>query len=264
MLPLTLGGARGGSRIRMEVKLKRQENVSGDKAVATQGFGRVATEHPPTIDPIDALAEAYSYFESNGFVVLDACLSDRELSHLNEFCGRTQVERPERWGLGERRKPHHRGQGLIFSQPLLDYPELDRYTQHPRSYPLVSRILGGEDHVRFSEFNLRETPKNAGIGAMNFHHDAVTPDRLMRKPYLPCDWLCAIHYLSSVEPGTPPFCVVPKSNKFETLREAFEELGSEYREMPIYGKAGTCVLYDTATYHTRLDGDGKQSRRTWH
>ena len=248
----------------MEVKLTRQDNAAGDKTVAAQGFGRVATESPRAFDPIDELGEAYSYFEQNGFVVLEACLSAAELSQLGEFCDKTQAERPERWGLGERRKPHHRNQGLIFSQPLLDYPELDPYTQHPRSYPLVAKILGGEDHVRFSEWNLRETPENAGIGSMNFHHDAVSPDRFLRKPYLPCDWLCAIHYLTDVEPGTPSFCVAPLSNKFESLQEAFAELGSDYQEAPIHGKAGTCILYDTATYHARLDGDGKRSRRTWH
>jgi hypothetical protein len=99
---------------------------------------------------------------------------------------------------------------------------------------------------------------------MNFHHDAVAEDRLIRDPYLPCDYVCAIHYLSDVEPGMPAFCVVPKSHLFETLDEAFRELGSSYQEVPLYGRAGTCVLYDTAIYHTRLDGDGRQRRRTWH
>jgi hypothetical protein len=238
--------------------------VNGDAAAAAQGFGRVTTERPPTFDPHDNCDAAYSFFDANGFVVLRACLNDSELDHLNEFCERTQAERPAAWGLGEKRKPHHRNQGLIFSQPLLDYPELDAYTQHPRSYSMVSRLLGGEERVRFSEFNLREVPVNAGAGTMNFHHDAVSADRLTRTPYLPCDWLCAIHYLTDVEPNAPPFCVVPGSNQFSTLAEAFDGLGADYKEMPLYGAAGTCILYDTATFHTRLDGDGQQGRRTWH
>ncbi len=41
-------------------------------------------------------------------------------------------------------------------------------------------------------------------------------------------------------------------------------MGNGYRELPLYGAAGTCLLYDTATFHTRLDGDGEQMRRTWH
>jgi len=246
------------------VRLERQANTSGDALRAPQGFGRISHEAPPAFDPYRERDAACAYFNEHGFAVLSGCLDAAELAHLNEFCERTQSERPDAWGLGDRRKPHHRNQGLIFSQPLLDYPELDRYTRHPRSYPVVAELLGGEDQVRFAEFNFRETPEGAGLGSMNFHHDAVLEDRLVRTPYMPCDWLCAIHYLSDVEPGTPAFCVVPGSNRFATLAAAYEALGDAYREVPLYGAAGTCVLYDTATFHTRLDGDGARMRRTWH
>jgi ectoine hydroxylase-related dioxygenase (phytanoyl-CoA dioxygenase family) len=260
------GGARriaaGGAR--MTVRLEPEPNRSGDPARARQGFGRVAPEPARMFDPARDIDAAATFFEANGFVVLSTCLDAAELAHLNAFCDRTQAERPAAWGLSERRKPHHRNQGLIYSQPLLDWPELDPYTRHPRSFPLVARLMGGEDAVRFSEFNFRETPRGAGAGAMNFHHDAVRPDRLTRRPYMPCDWLCAIHYLTDVEPDAPCFCVAPGSNRFATLREAFAALGPDYCETPIRGPAGTCVLYDTATFHTRLDGDGQAMRRTWH
>lgn len=246
-----------------EIKLERQENQSGDPEIATQGFGRISSKPLPVFNPIVELDAAGEYFENYGVVVLEDCLDVAELSDLNEFFDRTQSEVPEKWGFGKR-KPHHRDQGLIFSQPLLDYPELDDYICHPRSYPLVCRLLGGEDSVRFSELNLREAPEDAGIGSMNFHHDAVSEDRFLRDPYNPVDWLCRIHYLTDTEPGTPAFCVVPGSNRFETLKEARQSLGEDYREVPIYGKAGTCILYDTATFHTRFDGDGRQKRRTWH
>ena len=248
----------------MKVKLEHQKNLSGDGDRAAQGFGCISEQPPPAFDPQKQRDAARDFFAEHGFVVLEGCLDEAEIAHLNEFYDRTQAERPASWGLTERRKPHHRGQGLIFSQPLLDYPELDGYTRHPRSYPVVAHILGGEERVRFSEFNFREAPPNAGIGAMNFHHDAVAADRFTRSPYMPCDWLCAIHYLTDVTNSTPSFCVVPKSNHFASLKEAFEGLGDDYREVPIYGPAGTCVLYDTALFHTRLDGDGKQPRRTWH
>jgi len=248
----------------MSVRLELQKNISGDPRRARQGFGRVRAEPTPAFDPARDIDAACAHFERHGFVVLAECLDAAELHHLNDFCDRTQHELPQAWGLTEKRKPHHRTQGLIYSQPLLDHPELDPYTRHPRSFPVVARLLGGEGRVRFSEFNLRETPEGAGPGAMNFHHDAVREDRLLRKPYMPCDWLCAIHYLTDVEPGAPTFCVVPGSNRFETLKAAFEGLGDDYTEAPLYGPAGTCVLYDTATFHTRLDGDGQRMRRTWH
>jgi hypothetical protein len=248
----------------MIVRFAPQENRSGDAAVATQGFGRVSRESPPAFDPERDFEAACAFFADNGYVVLAGCLSADELAHLNEFCDRSQAERPLAWGLTEKRKPHHRNQGLIYSQPLLDYPELDPYTRHPRSFRVAEHLLGGEGHARFAEFNLRETPEGAGPGAMNFHHDAVTEDRFTRTPYMPCDWLCAIHYLTDVTPGSPCFCVVPGSGRYETLQAALTGLGNQYREVPLYGAAGTCVLYDTATFHTRLDGDGEQMRRTWH
>ena len=248
----------------MAVEFTQLENKSGDPRRAAQGFGKIVASQPQKFDPFREQEAAASFFETNGYVVLTDCLSRAELSHLNDFCDRTQRERADAWGLGPRRKGHHRNQGLIFSQPLLDYPELDPYTQHRASFPLVARILGGEEKVRFSEFNFRETPENAGIRAMNFHHDAVVPDRLTRRPYMPCDWLCAVHYLTDVGPDTPSFCVVPCSNRFESLKDAYEALGDEYAEVPLYGTAGTCILYDSALFHTRLDGDGRKPRRTWH
>jgi hypothetical protein len=248
----------------MKVKLEAENNRSGDAARAAQGFGRVSQERAPRFDPVQELAAAAAFFEREGYVVLAEALDTTELAFLNAFCERTQAERREAWGLTERRNPHHRNQGLIYSQPLLDHPELDLYTRHPRSFPVVARLLGGADRVRFAEFNFRETPENAGAGAMNFHHDAALADRLTRAPFMPSDYVCAIHYLSDVEPGAPCFCVVPQSYRFETLREAFETLGETYREVPLHGPAGTCILYDTATFHTRLDGDGQRMRRTWH
>lgn len=246
------------------VKLTAQENESGDPKAALQGFGRIVIEQPPAFDPVADRDAAVAFFAAEGYVVLAACLDVSELEHLHAFYDRTQADRPGAWGLGAKRKPHHRNQGLILSQPLLDYPELDGYTRHPRSFPVVARILGGVERVRFSEFNLREVPANAGTGTMNFHHDAVVVDRLTREPYMPCDWLCAIHYLTDVDRTTPAFCVVPRSNRVETLREALEVLGPDYREVPLFGDAGTCILYDTAIFHTRFDGDGIKPRRTWH
>jgi hypothetical protein len=250
------------------VRLKTEWNWAGDSTRANQGFGAVVREQPPAFDPLLQLKDAADYFAVNGFVVLNSCLNDFELAELNTFFDKTQESLPHKWGIGANRKPHHRAQGFIYSQPLLDHPELDVYTRHASSFPLVEHLLGGEGSARFAEFNFRETPRGAGAGAMNFHQDANREDRLTRKPYMPCDWLCAIHYLTDVSADTPTFCVVPRSNKYRTLKEAFGSLGSDYMEVPLYGAAGTCILYDTALFHTRLDGELAENealrRRTWH
>ena len=51
---------------------------------------------------------------------------------MNGFFSRTQADERWRraWGLGDVRAGYHANQGLIYSQPLLDHPELDKYTQH--------------------------------------------------------------------------------------------------------------------------------------
>ena len=102
-----------------DIKIERQENQSGDPEIATQGFGRISSTPMPVFNPIAEFDAAGEYFESYGVVVLEDCLDVAELSYLNEFFDRTQGEVPEKWGFGKR-KPHHRNQGLIFSQPLLD------------------------------------------------------------------------------------------------------------------------------------------------
>ena len=34
-------------------------------------------------------------------------------------------------------------------------------------------------------------------------------------------------------------------------------------EVSLCGKKGTCILYDTAIFYSRLDGDGMRSRCKW-
>ena len=123
--------------------------------------------------------------QENGYAcVLDA-LSAPELEHLNSFCDRTQLEQPELWGLKRTREGYHLNQGLIYSQPWLDWPELDQYAVSHPSTQLVSELVGGAENVRTYEFNFRESPDGAGRGHMNFHHDSVHPNRFDRSPYIP-------------------------------------------------------------------------------
>ena len=57
------------------------------------------------------------------------------------------------------------------------------------------------------------------------------------------------------------FSVVPDSHLCRTLTEVKEKLGQDYCEYRIEGKAGLCIIVDSATFHTRLDGDGEAGRR---
>ena len=108
---------------------------------AAQGFGRVVASQPPKFRP-DQHREIVEFFNREGFAVIIGALSEEEVAHLNEFYGRTQKTHAKAWGLSAgRREGYHNNQGLIYSQPLLDHPELDIYTQHPGNYAVVCELL---------------------------------------------------------------------------------------------------------------------------
>ena len=245
---------------------KLEKNMSGDGALAAQGFGHVSQVQPPKFTP-DQHEEICAFFRAEGYAVIVGAMDQGEVDHLNNFFSSTQADPKwmRAWGLGDVREGYHNNQGLIYSQPLLDHPELDKYTQHPGNYRVVCDLLGGDDKPRHAEFNFREAPEGAGKRAMNVHHDAAQDSRINRDPYGAPDWMCAIHYLTDVNENTPAFAVVPHSHLQLTLKDAYENI-PDYSEQPLFGPAGTCVLYDTALYHTRLDGkdDSGKIRRTVH
>jgi hypothetical protein len=229
------------------------------------GFGKIEVDTSGffTMQQQD---KALEYFRSHGYCCLLGGLDEREVAHLNEFCDRTQQEEREGgrkwWGIQD--KPNA---GLIFDQPWLDHPELDQYAvNHPSFKHIVAAAMGGPENVRTYEFNFREAEPGAGRGRMGFHHDSVSPNRLTRDPYFPLDAMCCIRYLTDVTAETPAFAVVPRSRTFEGLDKVLDAQGEEYKEVPLYAPAGTAVLYDNGTYHTRFDGPAEPSlqRRTLH
>ena len=104
-------------------------------------------------------------------VCLLGALDEEEVAHLNEFCDRTQETDPKAWGIKRDREGYHINQGLIYSQPWLDNPELDQYAVNHRSFKeIVEAAMGGAKNVRTYEFNFRESPAGAGRMRMGFHH----------------------------------------------------------------------------------------------
>eukprot|EP01046_Picozoa_sp_COSAG06_P041467 COSAG06_NODE_5150_length_3675_cov_2.956400_5_plen_234_part_01 len=175
------GGAGGGAARVAEIKFNKAPvpfSPAGPE-------GRVSEVQPPKFSP-EQREEISAFFRAEGYAVIVGALSPDEVDHLNGFCSRTQADpRWQRaWGLGDLREEYHNNQGLIYSQPLLDHPELDRYLQHPSSYPVVCELLGGEDKPRFAEFNIRETPEGAGQRAMPLHVDANDPGREVRTLFI--------------------------------------------------------------------------------
>ena len=196
-----------------------------------------------------------AFFKDEGYAVVRNALSADELAHLDDFRIRTQALNPARekgkgWWAGD-------DGNLNWSQPLLDWPELDRYAvRHPSSWRLVGEMVGGEENIRAYQFDFRETVAGSGKGGMRFHHDSVRDHRFTRDPYFPLDAMCTIHYLTDVTEETPSFAVVPRSNRARTLADLDT---SSAKLVPIYAPRGSMVLYDNATWHTRLDGTAEPS-----
>ena len=145
-----------------------------------------------------------------------------------------------------------------------DGEQLDRFIQNPNLMPFVD-TLWGVGNSRFSQFDMRWTKGGQGPAEMQFHHDVALESRLSRVPYGPPDYISSIIYLTDVDEDAPAFAVVPRSFRFEPAAQAKMQLGDNYIEQPLYGKAGTAIFYDTATYHSRLDSlTGDKGRRTLH
>lgn len=64
--------------------------------------------------------------------------------------------------------------------------------------------------------------------------------------------ICLIHYLTDVDERTPSFCVVPHSHRIPAIdlpgrgvpNEVLTALAGRGRHLPLYGRAGTAILYD--------------------
>ncbi len=213
-----------------------------------QGFG-IIKHHPPPFDPVTQLDEAFAFYEAHGYVVVSQLSAD-EVDELNGVCDAFHAERGSEIDVPR--------QGQLFF-PLLNFPEFDMTVFHPRTLPLVGRILGGVEHARHIEFNYRAWQPITSDYGMAYHPDDCSggeltlQQRQSRQPYGPPDMLSTFTYLTDVDRTTPAFAVVPKSRRTHNIQQLRDALGDEYCEVPIWGAAGTCCIVDRSTIHTRLD-----------
>jgi hypothetical protein len=200
-----------------------------------QGYG-ILGEHPPPFDTSDPaqLDAAEAFYDESGFVVVQA-LSEEEVTQLNAATDAWVAERGAEIDFP--------GQGQLFF-PLVAYPECDCTTQHPKVFPLLSRIFGGVEHVRHVEFNWRGWPSSSPDApkprGMQFHPDTDgnTADgdvtRFTRRPYGVPNFVSTFYYLTDVDESTPSFCAVPQSRRAATLMDAKDQLGDDYQEVRPY------------------------------
>lgn len=118
----------------------------------------------PIFDPRTQEDAAFEFYELNGFCVIKM-FSAEEVTLLNDVCDEF-CRYPERITL--------KGQGDLVFQ-LVHYPEVDFTVDHPSQKPLVSRIMGGWEHVRMIESNQRgwDPKRHNNDRGMGFHPDCA-------------------------------------------------------------------------------------------
>lgn len=207
-----------------------------------------------------AILEAY---KQEGYAVVPGALSEVEVRELNAFVDRDMAENHGDW--------HAPSQGASGNGGvLLKHPDLDRFVRHSVTFPLARTILG--DDVRFGQFDFRDVKPNvAEASGMQWHRDISFYGKCGGKVWDPRNpykstFCCLIYYLSDVEDCCPCFAMAPRTHEYRSLEAAKAGLGADYREVPIRGRAGTAILYNITTYHTRIAGRSgcTHGRRTLH
>eukprot|EP01043_Picozoa_sp_COSAG02_P014182 COSAG02_NODE_580_length_20059_cov_3.703908_4_plen_341_part_00 len=255
-----------------------------DPAVSSLGTGQDAEYRPPTFTEEQAAA-AVAFFRQHGYALLANTRSVAELSQLNALCNSSQQHYPERWSQEASRNPESSGgpgakaalssgQYLEYPQPLLFHPELgDDIIRGGWAWPIIETLLGGRDLARFVQFEFRETPSGADDLQMQFHRDqgAALMQRVRDHAHTvpPTDYIAAITLLTPSDSQTPNTVLIPGSVGYsaQSVEELRHQMGVAYREVVVQQPAGTTLLYDVATFHTRRDpptGCGNRGRRTQH
>ena len=241
-------------------------------------------EHTPPFTK-DQAPDAVAFFRQHGYALLAGTRSTEELRWLNALCDESQKNHPERWSQEASRKRGSSGgpgakaalrssQYMEHPQPLLFHPELrDDVIRGGWAWDVIEQLLGGPDRARFVQFEFRETPGEAEDLQMHFHRDQGSAlmqrvrDHAAAPP--PTDYIAAITLLTPSHSQTPNTVLVPGSSRFaaQSIEELREQMGAEFREVVVQQPAGTTLLYDVATFHTRRDPPTRRAnrgRRTQH
>jgi ectoine hydroxylase-related dioxygenase (phytanoyl-CoA dioxygenase family) len=204
-------------------------------------------------------------YQKNGFAVIPDALSTEELIELNQFVDQDMIANSGKWSLASAGSGARSNAFVLF-----DRPDLDKYVRHHKIFPYIQEILCHE--ARFAQFDFRDvSPEDSENSGMNYHRDiaffAESGGMIWdpNNPYI-STFACIIYYLKDVHDCCPCFSMIPNSHEYRTLAEAKQKQGQDFKEVPIRGKAGTAILYNITTYHTRMPGHTSchHGRRTLH
>jgi hypothetical protein len=202
----------------------------------------------------------FSSFRRLGVAVVRSSVPVEQIQRMNNFCDVSQVAAPHLWaGLGDAKPSFQHSQPLIDPEFQRHFPDMDACVRPPSWFQFVEAVLGGTGAARFAEFNFRQIVRGGQPPPMLPHRDRVLPLRGVQSPRHPPDYLCALTYLTDVGPDTPAFAVLPAS---WAVQPPWDPLLLQ----PIYGAAGTLILYDNSIVHRRCDPltSSHPGRRTMH
>lgn len=193
--------------------------------------------------------ESIQEFSANGYIIIPDALSSQEITDLNQAIDRDLNENSAMWKKGA----DGRNQNANI---LLSCPEFDATIRNPNLWPLAESLMG--EKVCFEEFSVmirdqwNETPPPP-----QWHRDTV---HLPKHP-MAMLFLSIIYYLTDVDAETHCFGIVPET--VESKRESPKDLDAT-GSVPLYGKAGTAILFNAATCHAAVVRKTKSQRRTIH
>ena len=202
----------------------------------------IASEaNAPALDDIEAQT---AFFKANSYVVLPGLLSPELVRTLNAAIDEDRRDNEFLWWF--------RGAPNNASNLLLTQPVFDQATRLPVALNLLDRLMGGP--VCFEELSVQVTEPGKAA-ATGWHRDT----RYWPEHPLHLEYPQVIAYLTDVDETTHCFTVSPEPADGEILsqEEHLEQGGTVY----LHGKAGTAILFNSATVHGLTRRDTTNQRR---
>ncbi len=197
------------------------------------------------------MKEQLEFFKENGYLVVPDALSTEEVRSINEAIDRDLVENLVMWqdrGQTGRRQNVH---------ALLACPEMDVTMRPPTLLPLMGAIMGKDLCAEEHSVMLR-APNPDGDTECRWHRDASGD---AEPPYY-TRYLSVVFYLTDVDDTTHTFSVLPgTAQSTERLPLEAYDLGTTQH---LVGRAGTAILFNSATFHAGNVRRTPSERRTIH
>ena len=194
----------------------------------------------------------YDFFRSNGYLLLEKLLSEDEVSRYGAMFDRDRRECGHLWYyMGH--DTHQTGN----IDTMVSWPEVDELVRHPKILPLVQELMG--DPLSILEVSARhmDAHPDEPVNAQQWHRDT---GHLEDHP-LHLDFLQSMVLLTDVNEETHCFALCPESVD-EPLLETEERVKKSHGGKPLYGLAGTVILFNASTLHAGTVRRTKFERKT--